>query len=214
MTLLIETQFFGPISAWASLSQWKEIKLEAHEHWQKMSFRNRCQILTQGGVKYLTLPVKGGRNQHGRVDEMELETGIKWKRENWRTLESAYNSSPYFFHYAPSLQALLMEEASRLFLFNLQCMEWMVNRLGWFGKISQTISFEKVANQDGVVDRRGKFMPRNRAEYRLPSYPQSFGTQFESNLSILDLLFQMGPQSLPYLDGLLSGSQSLPIRSC
>lgn len=199
MITVIETQFFGPIAAFASLPQSQLLLVERHEHWQKMSYRNRAQVLGQNAVLNLSIPIVGGRDQRQPIGQMRIDDSGRWKKEHWRTLESLYNRSPYFEYYAPLLQPLWWQQPPLLADWNQALLTWLLQQLRWPGTVRCTDEFRPVYPADTHLDWRGRFVPKNRLSFSMPAYQQVFGQRFEPNLSILDLLFNVGPDSLQYL---------------
>lgn len=198
MNQLIEYQYFGPVISFVMASRCSNIILEQCEHWQKMSFRNRCQILTANGVVNLTVPVVGGRNQRGPTAGVAIDYGQPWQQQHWRSLESAYNNSPFFSHYADGLKPIVFTPFEQLVSLNQATLAWILLALKWPHQILQTTTFERTATAN-TPDCRGRFLPSNRLGVPLQPYQQVFEKPFEANLSILDLLFNLGPLAGLYL---------------
>lgn len=202
MIQIIELQLFGPVIAFAGLHRYSAICLERHEHYQKQGYRNRFQVLGAGGVLTLSVPLQGGRNQKiNTADTIVCHHG-KWQTEHWRTLESAYNHAPFFAYYAPSLKELWFQSTHSLWQFNTSAITWLLKQLKWKGQLLETENYVRKKAEAGISDLRNRYFPGNRTLYQLPAYRQNFGTVFETNLSVLDLLFCMGPQASAYLNEL------------
>lgn len=201
MRLVIESQLFGPVISYVHQIRSTDIQIEQYESYQKMSYRNRFQLLSPHGVQNLSVPLVGGRDQKGRLStEVEIDYSGRWLAEQWRSLESWYNRSPFFFHYGPSIKILFEEKHKCLFDLALSSQRWALRQLGWKGEISLTASWEQTYSPGTEVeDCRNSFLPRNRQNFRLQPYQQVFGYHFESNLSVLDLLFNLGPKAGTYL---------------
>ena len=198
MKQIIELQYFGCINAFVTLYNATHIILEQYETFQKMSFRNRCQILGSGKVIDLSIPLIGGRDQKAFSKDILIDNSQNWQQNHWRTLESCYNKSAFFEHYAPTLQALLFGKQDKLWQLNEAALRWVLQCLKWQGTISLSEKFEKKMTNE-VVDSRNIYRPANRLSVQIPPYQQVFGSAFEPNLSILDLLFNLGPQAAGYL---------------
>lgn len=198
MSQLIEIQYFGCICYYINLIKGKYLVLEQFETYQKMSFRNRCQILGADKVIDLSVPLLGGRDQKRLIREVEIDHSGNWQKQHWRTIESCYNKSPFFLHYRDGLEALLFKTYKSLWELNEASIRWVIARLKTPVEITCTTQFEKQPDGDWS-DLRNHFLPANRALYRLSSYMQVFDRPFETNLCILDLLFNLGPQSAGYL---------------
>ena len=130
MPLLTELLHCPPIAWFADAIQAPGgILLEAHEHYPKQTFRNRALILTAQGVKPLTVPVRGGASQTKKLaTEIEIDYAHRWALPYWRTLQTAYNRTPYFLYYADPLRAVLDAEARYLWELNEAVAELL---LGW-----------------------------------------------------------------------------------
>ncbi|HSC52467.1 MAG TPA: WbqC family protein [Phnomibacter sp.] len=207
MKQLIEIQLFGPIVSFIGLDKLTHIEIEQFENYQKMGYRNRFQVLSAKGVLNLTVPIVGGRDQKSKTSDVEVDYSGRWLQEHWRTLESNYNRSPFFEHYAPSLKQLWDSRPQMLSEFCEHSLRWVVKQLKWTGTISHSNNYA-IQVEEGVLDLRNKYLPKNRLMHSLPSYQQQFGNQFEPNLSILDLLFNNGPLSSRYLQGIQKPSEN------
>lgn len=201
MKQLIEIHLFGPIMSFSLLDRVTNIEIELCESYQKMGYRNRFQIVTAGGVLNISVPLVGGRDQKRETRDVEIDYSGRWLQEHWRTLESNYNRSPYFEFYAPSLRMLLEKKQIKLSALCVDVLQWTLKQLKWTGEISYSQRFESKVD-DNVYDFRNRFLPKNRLIYPVPEYQQQFGVRFEPNLSILDLLFNVGPHSRAYLNNL------------
>jgi hypothetical protein len=195
---LIEIQYFGCICFYVEAIKNKYLILEQCETYQKMSFRNRCQILGPDKVINLTVPLVGGRDQKALISEVCIDNSQAWQTQQWRTLESCYNKSPFFLHYRDGLHALLFKKYETLWELNEATLHWVFSKLKVSAEVGYTSKFEKQPPGD-CIDLRNQFLPSSRKSFGLTAYQQVFERPFETNLSILDLLFNLGPQSKGYL---------------
>ena len=196
---VIEIQFFGPVAAYRALMPARRVELERYECFQKMSYRNRMQLLGPHGVQNLSIPIVGGREKKGvPIMEVEVDYSGRWMAEHWRSLESWYNRSPFFFHYGPMVKELLEQQPPLLWDLARNSQVWALRQLGWEGVLAETEQWNTLLPEGGK-DYRNHFLPRHRMAVAVPPYQQVFGTGFESNLSVLDLLFNLGPDSYNYL---------------
>lgn len=197
MTQLIELQYFGPIISFIKIYKDSYLMIEQYDNWQKRSFRNRCQILSAQKMIDLSVPVMGGREVRLPTREVLIDNRQPWNLMHWRTLETCYNNSPFFFHYAPALHELLFKPQTRLFDLNLELLKWVLEKLKWTGNLAFTDSYQ-LKPEPVINDLRHSFLPANRTDFPLKPYQQVF-SPFQPNLSILDLLFNLGPQAGNYL---------------
>ncbi|MCW3111442.1 MAG: hypothetical protein JWQ09_5948 [Segetibacter sp.] len=202
MEVVVEIQLFPCINFIKKLIKHKHIKIEKYERFQKMSFRNRYVIAGANGLTNLTIPVAGGREQKALITEVEIDNTIDWRTKHWRSLTSAYSKAPFFDYYTEEVKAMLFNSEKSLFEINLFILTTLCKLLTINPFIEFTEKYESV-NED--VDYRNKFLPGNFQAHRdkwQPRYSQVFEDRlgFQPNLSILDLLFCEGPNSIYLLE--------------
>jgi hypothetical protein len=195
-SIIQETQIFGPIGIFAHYLNKNEIIVEKHENYQKRSFRNRYDILTTNGVLRLTIPLCKGKNNKMPITEVKIAYDDNWVDIHLQTLRSAYGKSPYFEFYFDGLEKIFAKKRCLLFDFNMECMSFIFSKLKLTKKISTSNSYEP--QYDNLVDLRNKKWDdsQDHSSY-VQVWEDKFG--FTPNLSILDLLFCMGPESISYL---------------
>src|SRR6201999_1060492 len=106
------------------------IVFEQCESYQKMSFRNRCQIAGAQGVVDLSIPLAGGRDQKRLMKEVRGSADRGWQDQHWKTIVSCYNRSPWFEYYRDGLEGLYRQRVEFLLDWNLRCFEWSLRILG------------------------------------------------------------------------------------
>ena len=138
--------------------------------------------------------------QHGKVPfaDIRIDYSTRWQNVLWRTIESAYRNSPYYEHYCGDLRKIIYSGTDFIFDLNLRLLSFCLDSLKWSRNLSETSQFEKMVKEP-FSDVRSTITTRNtyieRGFYRPAPYYQVFGSSFEDNLSILDLLFCTGPQA-------------------
>jgi hypothetical protein len=198
--ILIEYQCFGNISFWTALAKSKAVCFEHFERFQKTGYRNRYQVLGSNGIITLSVPVKGGRETKILTSEVQIDNSDAWQGRHWKTIQSCYRKSPFFEHYEPGISTLYERSFESLIEFNLAAFEWVVKALKIKLNFSLTQTFENLPDPAHTIDMRGVFKTGNRLSgYQHHRYQQVFGTAFQQNLSIMDLIFNLGPQSASYL---------------
>ena len=188
--VLLPTAYWGSIAYQAYLLQ-HDCLIEVNEYFVKQSIRSRCQIL--GANKPLTLNVPRIRKSSSKtaVKDLCINYDHPWQKEHWQSLISAYRSSPYFEYYEDDLAPLYEENTNTLLEFNNRIQYKIFELLSIKKELQFTSSYQK--EFEGLDLRHQHFVTD------CPRYTQVFGTDFTPNLSILDLLFNEGPNSETYL---------------
>ena len=198
MNALIELHYLPSIAYFAALQGAEKIILEKKEYFEKQSFRNRCHILTAQGVERLVIPLT---SKSGKVliTEVRIDYSQKWLNNHWRTIESAYRSSPFFEFYADDLHKILFKRHIFLYDLNVELLTICLKWLKWNVTLQESMAYEKNP-ADGIIDMRNVIhakRPEQYARYFQPTaYPQVFGNKFAEGLSVIDLVFCEGPNSL------------------
>jgi hypothetical protein len=173
--------------------------LERHEHYNKQSYRNRCTIYTANGLLDLVVPVARNKKPKIQITEVEIAYDTLWQKQHFKAIESAYRRSPFYEYYIDDLMIFFTCRHHYLYDFNMQIMYKICSLI----KISPHIqeSSEFVKSGEGITDLRNSIHPKITCTADLPSYTQVFTDKFgyQSNLSILDLLFNAGPDAKKYL---------------
>ena len=197
--LLIENQYFPSINYYLTLLNCSNIKIVEYEFFKKSTFRNRCIITGSSGPISLSVPIKNGRNQKALFRDVEISYQEDWQTRHWRSLLACYSRSPFFEYYQQNLHALFFLKEKYLFDYNLKIQEKMAAIL----KIDLP-SCLTLQPQPGetCTDLRDMCTPQNFRDTKMPGkYVQVFigKTGFIPNLSILDLVFNVGPEAIAYL---------------
>jgi len=196
--LITESQYFPPISSIKISFQYTHIGFPVYERFKKMSFQNRCIIPTANGLTTLSIPLAGGRENNLPLSEVRIDNSQRWQIRHWRTITSAYNRSPFFEFYEPTLDLLFQTRYELLHDWNKATLTWISKQYGL--KLFQ----EDLMNELEGIDAT-PVLPRNYQDpiliNELPKYQQVFIDRlgFMPNMSCLDLLFCMGKNSASLL---------------
>ncbi|MDN3585740.1 WbqC family protein [Pedobacter aquatilis] len=188
----------GYISKLQSVSD--NFLLEKYEHFPKQTFRNRASIYSPNGKLDLTVPVVKGSKMRTAMKDVKISYDFNWQRLHWMSFESSYRSSAYFEYYEHEFSEFYNKKYDFLFDFNLALLEWISKKL----KLNVNYDFtnEYIDDLPSELDFRNFMNPKKTTDYlNNKPYYQVFEDKHEfiANLSIVDLLFNQGPQAKLYL---------------
>lgn len=199
--MITSTAYLAPIQYYAHLYASDQVIEDRGEHYVKQTFRNRCYIATPTGQQPLTLPVTRNDASHTPTRDIRLSDHGNWQHLHWTAITSAYESSPYFEYYADDFRPFYEKRFEFLVDFNEASLHTVMELLQLDKEI--VISNEYLAATDAEeLDLRSVISPKNNALPDPTFIPEPYYQVFSSrtggflpNLSIVDLLFNMGPES-------------------
>lgn len=195
---IFSIQYFGSIHYYHTILKHPEILMEQHEYYIKQTCRNRSYILTANGTMPLIIPVIHHSNKEP-VHQKEICYKEKWYKKHLNAIISAYKKAPFFEYYADDLLIFLLHpEEKFLFNFNLKLITKVLSLLD----NNTRIEFSKDYIPHYTNDYRNYFDKTTPLPQELEiSYLQVFSDRFpfQRNLCVLDLIFNLGPQSKDYL---------------
>lgn len=198
--VLLHPAYFPSITTFSVMAQ-KDVVWESHDNFQKQTYRNRCYIGMDQGRHMLNVPIKhvGGTDGRQKYTKVEIDNSANWQRQHWRTLETAYRTSPFFEFYEDDIKTLFEEREDSLFQLNLKTIQVIANCLGLTVPQEQAAKFESIPTQ--TEDARFLVNAKKAPVQLSQEYAQVFVERhgFLPNLSILDLLFNEGTNALSYL---------------
>lgn len=226
MAKLLTTAYFPPVSYFAAIAEDMEglvrtkgedrksfpsspllpsvIYIEACENYQKQSYRNRCHFYAADGKQSLSFPVIHAEGTHKHlISEMRIDYSTPWVMQHKRAIISAYRTSAYFEYYQDELFAILDSKPERLIDLNTRLLEFFLEKTGIKAEIRMTESYDTAPEcedlREVIHPKRPDRILEN-LELKKP-YFQVFAEKhgFIPNLSIMDLLFNEGPDSIIYL---------------
>ena len=195
---LFTTAYFPSISYMARFLVEDEPLIEVYETYHKQTYRNRCRVMTANGVESLSVPVVKVNGNHTMTKDMVISPIEPWQHIHSRCLESAYKASPYFDYYYDYLKPIFEERFERLIDLNDAALQTVLKMLKLKKKIMHTTDYIREAEND----LREAFSPKKAFEDdSFPSYYQVFSNKFPfaPDLSVLDLVFNEGPEAVEYL---------------
>lgn len=190
--------YLPPVSWYALFWRSQTVVLEANEHFQKGSYRNRCHIAGPNGVQRLSIPLQKGKHQQTPIRDVRIAYDEAWQVLHWRSILTAYGSAPYFEHYINEFAPFFEKKYTFLFDFNLELLQLLIQKTGWSGtlRLSDVFAPQNITLPD---DFRDSMSPKIRppAWFSPARYPQVFAERhgFLPDLSALDLLFCCGKRA-------------------
>ena len=205
MHILIHPTYFPSIATFVTIAKAETITFEMMDNFQKQTYRNRSYIYAANGKLQLSIPVIYSQKNRQHYKDVKIANDYHWQDIHWKSLESAYRTSPFFEFYADELEPLFKTPFDTILEFNLKCFEVICECLQLDLEPKKTETYEK--ELENIVDYRLLVNAKKEPAYNFDNYTQVFSEKhgFISNLSILDLLFNEGPNALSYLE-----SQQLP----
>lgn len=190
--------FYLPPISWFSifLNEENEVAFERFENFPKQTYRNRAAIYGANGKLPLIIPIK--HNGKREMKDIEISYSEDWQKLHWKSIKTAYQSTPYFEFYEDRLKSIYDEKISSLLDFNLKALE-VVQKILKTEKDFQLT--EEYIKHPEAEDFRERFSAKSESEYQMEEYYQSFSDKygFIKDLSILDLLCNIGPESVTYI---------------
>ena len=176
------SEYFPCIASFSELMNHDSIEIQAAEHYQKNSLRNRCYLTGSQGKYLLSVPLVKGKNQQQKIKDVRISYDFDWTTLHLKTISNNYIKSPFFNHYYPGIVQILMKKEKFLLDLNWEILRFLLSAYATDKNISYRLEFQDPTTQ-------------SRPPALLKPYPQLFEskTGFIPDLSILDLLFCMGP---------------------
>jgi len=199
---LFTTAYFPSISYMARFLIEDAPVIEIWETYHKQTYRNRCRVMTANGVESLSVPVVKVNGNHTMTKDVAISTIEPWQHIHSRCLESAYKASPYFDHYYDYLRPIFEGHFDRLIDLNDAALQAVLKMLKTKKEIAHTTDYVREAEND----LREAFSPKKNVDVSLfPTYYQVFSEKFPfaPDLSVLDLIFNEGPEAVEYLKQLV-----------
>lgn len=196
MKALLPIFYLPPISWFSEFLNHEEIVLELFENFPKQTYRSRCNIFGANGKLALIIPIH--HNGSRTLKDIEISYAEDWQKLHWKSFKIAYQSSPYFEYYESKLEKIFSFQPKSLVEFNVNAIKVILEIL----KIEKDFSFtESYLESPELFNFREKFSTKKESEYHLKEYYQTFSDKlgFIKDLSIIDLLCNIGPESATYI---------------
>lgn len=196
MNILVHPNYFPNIHQFTKIIKASNILFEVSDNYQKQTFRNRTYIYGANGKLGLFIPVIHTHNNRELFRDIKISYDSDWMALHLKSLQSAYRSSPYFEYFEDDFIALYSKKEKFLVDFNIKCLQLILECLDI--NINHSFTKKYTKNSLDTIDLRDFSIARKENNIEPKKYIQVFGSKhgFISNLSILDLLFNEGNNSL------------------
>ena len=204
-TALLSITYLGPVQYFTKFLLHPVRIIERYDHYIKHTFRNRCNIMGANGILPLSIPVLKGQAHKTYVRDIRIDYNKKWQKLHWRSMESAYRHSPFFEFYMDEFYPFYEQRFEFLIDFNAALLELVLQSL----EIENTLNYSREFIDAGIVDYadyRETIHPKRDLSSDPLFFPLSYQQVFlerlgfKANLSIIDLLFNEGPNARSVLE--------------
>ena len=206
MDILLSSAYLAPVQYYTKLlrNPGGVTYVEAFENYAKQTYRNRCIIADANGPLALTIPTEKTTEGKCLMRDIRISDHGNWRHQHWNALEAAYRHTPFFLYYEDDFRPFYEQKIEFLYDFNMQLTHLVCDLIGLDVTLRPTDKY--LQTPDGMADFRHVITPKvswqEDQEFHAAEYYQVFKEKhgFIPNLSIVDLLFNMGPESILVLN--------------
>lgn len=199
--IILGSAYLAPVSYFAALYSCRKAYIERYDHYMKQTYRNRCVIASADEPLALTIPVEKSSEGKCAMKDIRVSEHGNWRHVHRNAFVAAYKQSPFFDYYADEFNAFFDRKYEFLYDFNMELTQWLCEQIDIQPELVPTTEYMDTC--EGILDLREAIHPKKSAVdmtsfYRPVPYYQVFDSRhgFQPDLSIVDLLFNMGPESL------------------
>lgn len=201
MQILLSSAYLPPVQYFAHLQSAEQVWIEQYDHYQKQTYRNRCVIAAPDGPLSLTVPIEKPNTQKAFMRDIRISDHGNWRHLHWNAIESAYNHTPFFEYYKDDFRPFYEKKFDFLVDYNEQLCQLVCQLIDIDTSFQRTESYITEPSNT-IIDLRDAIHPKKEvmddASFSAVPYYQVFQERlgFLPNLSIIDLLFNMGPEAI------------------
>lgn len=199
--IILSSAYLAPVEYYTKLYAYDKIYVERFDHYMKQTYRNRCVIASASGSLALTIPTEKSEDLKCLMKDVRISDHGNWRHVHWNAFVAGYKHSPFFDYYADEFHAFFERKYEFLYDFNMELCRWICEQIDLQPCMMPTDDYD--AEPENIEDFRERIHPKKPyAEYDPQFVPQPYYQVFDAqngfipNLSIVDLLFNMGPESL------------------
>lgn len=195
-TPILPSVYFGNIAYFHILLHHEKVLIDLNEPYQKQTFRSRCEYLSANGIAKLSIPVIRPNGKATLMKEVEISNAENWRKDHLKAIESAYARTPYYIYYIDAITAILQTDHQFLWELNEALLKYCIEKVGLTVGLSYTEQQHPLKENDWRIIFSLKKQAFETKRY-IQTFEERFG--FQNNLSILDLLFNEGPNTISVL---------------
>ena len=199
-TTILSSLYLAPVEYYSYLFRSEFIVIEINDNYQKQSYRNRCALAGANGPLSISIPIVKPDKDNSKMKDIRIADHGNWRHLHWNAILSAYNSTPYFQYFEDDFRPFYERKIEFIHDFNEELRQLICRFIGINKDVRYT---ETYINEEieGYIDLREKIHPKKESDFKTEPYYQIFASKygFINNLSILDLLFNMGNEARLHL---------------